>query len=56
VPLITSLRSSQNYVSAANEGTSIFEMPRSRVSKDVEQWRALCYWAEGRVLQKKGSA
>ncbi len=53
VPLITSLRSSQNYVAAANEGTSIFEMTPSKVAKDVEQWRALCYWAEGRVLKKK---
>lgn len=53
VPLITSIRNSQNYVNAANEGTSIFEMPHSRVAKDLIQWRALCYWAEGRLLKKK---
>ncbi len=53
VPIVTSLRNSQNYVNAANEGTSIFEMPKHKVSRDVEQWRGLCYWAEGKLLKKK---
>lgn len=55
-PIITSLRNSQNYVTAANEGLSLFEMPSHKVSKDVEQWRALRYWAEGKLLKKKISA
>ena len=55
VPLITSLRSSQNYVRAAGDSTSIFEMPPNKVSRDIEQWRALCYWAEGKLLRKKVS-
>ncbi len=53
VPIVTSLRNSQNYVTAANEGTSIFEMPENTVHKDLQQWRALCYWAEGKLLKKR---
>lgn len=52
-PLITSLRNSQNYVNAANAGSSIFEMPNHKVATDLKQWRALCYWAEGKLLKKK---
>lgn len=52
-PVITSLRNSQNYVTAANEGSSIFEMSTGKAAKDLEQWRALCYWAEGRLLKKR---
>ena len=47
-PIVTSLRNSQNYVTAANEGLSIFEMPRSKVAVDLEQWVPLRYWAEGK--------
>ena len=47
-PIISSLRNSQNYVNAANEGISIFEMPRSKVSVDLEQWTPIRYWAEGK--------
>ncbi len=53
VPIVTSLRSSQNYVTAANEGLSLFDMPHNRVATDLEQWRALQYWAEGKLLKKK---
>lgn len=52
-PIITSLRNSQNYVSAAETGLSIFEMPHRRVATDREQWKPLSYWAEGRLLKKK---
>jgi len=55
-PIITSLRNSQNYVSAADSGLSIFEMPHRRVVTDREQWKPLTYWAEGRLLRKKISA
>lgn len=48
-PIITALRNSQNYVNAANAGLSIFEMPRSKVAVDLEQWVPLRYWAEGKI-------
>lgn len=52
-PIVASLRNSQNYVAAANAGKSIFDMPKAQVAKDVEQWRGLNYWAEGKVLKKR---
>lgn len=55
-PIVTSLRNSQNYVNAANAGLSIFEMPHGKVALDKEQWKALNYWAEGRLLRKKVSS
>ncbi len=55
-PIVTSLRNSQNYVNAAEVGSSIFEMPSQRFMTDREQWRSLSYWAEGKLLRRKGSA
>jgi len=26
------------------------------VAKDVEQWKGLCYWAEGKLLKKRVKA
>jgi chromosome partitioning protein len=52
-PVVASLRNSQNYVSAAEAGLSIFEMPSQLMHVDKEQWRSLNYWAEGKILQKK---
>ena len=52
-PVITSLRTSQNYVVAAEAGLSIFEMPQSKVAIDKEQWKPLSYWAEGKLLRKR---
>jgi ATPases involved in chromosome partitioning len=52
-PVITSLRTSQNYVIAAEAGLSIFEMPQSKVTIDKEQWKPLSYWAEGKLLRKR---
>lgn len=52
-PIITNLRTSQNYVVAAEAGLSIFEMPQSKVAIDKEQWKPLNYWAEGKLLRKR---
>ena len=54
-PVVASLRDSQNYVSAAKAGLSIFEMQSQQIRVDKEQWRSLYYWAEGKILQKKKS-
>ena len=55
-PIISSLRSSQNYVSAAEKGLSIFELPNHQTRIDREQWRSLNYWAEGKLLKKKSNS
>jgi chromosome partitioning protein len=47
IPFVTSLRETQNYVRAADQGIGIFEMIPSMVGQDVEQWRPLINWIEG---------
>jgi chromosome partitioning protein len=49
LPVVAHLRDTQNYVQAAAHGMSIFELPPSRVEKDVEQWRPLLDWISHRV-------
>lgn len=44
IPFIAVLRESQNYIRAVDEGSSIFEAPRSRVEDDVAQWRPIIKW------------
>ncbi len=44
IPFITSLRDSQNYIRAADEGIGIFEMAPSLVARDREQWEPLIKW------------
>jgi len=46
LPIVTYLRSTQNYVNVAAGGQSIFDPPRSRSKKDLEQWEALVRWVE----------
>lgn len=44
LPVVAHLRDTQNYVQAAAHGLSIFELPASRVEKDIEQWQPLLDW------------
>jgi chromosome partitioning protein len=43
-PVLTVLRSSQNYVHAAERGLSIFEFARALTITDREQWTPLMRW------------
>jgi len=43
-PYVTNLRDTQVYVHAARDGLTVFDMPRSRVEQDWEQWRTLTRW------------
>ena len=43
-PFVTNLRDTQVYVHAARDGLSVFDMPRSRVEQDWDQWRTLTRW------------
>ena len=49
LPVVAHLRDTQNYVQAAAHGMSIFELPASRVEKDIEQWRPLLDWVQQTV-------
>ena len=44
LPVLTHLRDTQNYVTAAFEGKSIFDMAPSTVAQDVEQWQPIIDW------------
>lgn len=45
-PVLAYLRNSQVYVTAAEQGLSIFDMRPTLVSQDIEQWAALLDWLE----------
>jgi len=47
IPLISSLRDTQNYIRAAEGGFGVFELPPYQAEKDIEQWRPLINWIEG---------
>ncbi len=44
LPVLTHLRDTQNYVTAAFEGKSIFEMAPSTVAQDLAQWQPILKW------------
>jgi chromosome partitioning protein len=46
IPLLASLRSTQNYVNVAAAGQTIFDPPHARNRRDVEQWAGLLKWVE----------
>lgn len=46
MPLVASIRDTQNYIRAMDRGVSIFDLPPSRVAKDREQWQPLLDWLQ----------
>lgn len=48
IPLVATLRDTQNYVRAAQSGTGIHEMPGWPVGKDLEDWEELGVWLDSR--------
>ena len=46
LPVLTHLRDTQNYVTAAFEGKSIFDMAPSSVAQDIAQWQPIVKWLE----------
>ena len=52
IPIVTTLRDSQNYVRAAESGVGIFEMKPYVVREDWDQWQPLIGW----LAQKAGIA
>jgi len=43
-PIVAYLRNTQNYINAAAAGMTIFDPPRARHKKDLEQWDSLLRW------------
>ena len=48
IPLIATLRDTQNYVRCAESGVGIHELPRWQVRQDLEAWEGLIHWLERR--------
>lgn len=46
VPMLTSLRDTQNYVHLAAQGLTLFDVAPGRVEKDLEQWQPICRWLD----------
>lgn len=46
IPLVATLRDSQNYARSAESGLGIHEMPNWQVREDLESWRSLMEWLE----------
>ncbi len=47
IPIVATIRDSQNYVRAAELGIGIHEMKNYVAQDDVEQWKPLVEWLEG---------
>jgi chromosome partitioning protein len=48
IPVVATLRDSQNYIRAAETGTGLFEMKPNLVCEDLEQWLPLIGWLSQR--------
>ncbi len=44
IPFIATLRDTQNYIHAEEQGLGIFELTPSLVAQDIEQWQPLLKW------------
>ena len=54
IPVIATIRDSQNYVRAAEQGVGIHEMKPYTVKEDLAQWESLLAWIEPeRVLAEQ---
>lgn len=48
IPFVATLRDTQNYVHAAEQGLGLFEMQPSKVEKDLLSWQPLIDWLEAK--------
>jgi chromosome partitioning protein len=59
IPIVTTLRDSQNYVRGAELGLGLHEMKHYQVSEDLETWEPLLAWINqpsGRVVEAPAAA
>lgn len=58
IPLIATLRDSQNYVRSAEIGMGVCEMPRWQVQQDLPQWQEILSWlsAQRRATASQAAA
>lgn len=46
LPVLATLRPTQNYVYLAARGLTIFDVAPGRVQRDLAQWQGICQWLE----------
>ena len=46
LPMLGFLRDTQNYVHMAARGLTLWDLPPSRVARDLEQWRPITQWLD----------
>lgn len=46
LPIVGYLRNTQNYVNVAAAGATVFDPPRAKHRKDIDQWASLIEWIE----------
>ena len=46
LPVIGTLRSTQNYIHLAARGLTLFDVAPGRVERDLEQWHEICRWLD----------
>lgn len=46
LPVLGTLRNTQNYLHLAAHGLTIFDVAPARVAKDLEQWQPICEWLD----------
>ncbi len=56
IPVIATLRDSQNYVRAAEQGVGLHEMKRSQVEQDLEDWQPMLGWLQAKETSDTGSS
>jgi chromosome partitioning protein len=56
IPLIATLRDTQNYVRSAETGVGVCEMPRWQVQHDLEHWQQLAAWLAARRRETRSAA
>jgi chromosome partitioning protein len=47
LPVLGYLRDTQNYVQLAAHGLTLWDVAKSRVEKDLEQWQPIIEWTNG---------
>jgi chromosome partitioning protein len=53
IPIVASLRDSQNYIRAAETGLGIHEMKDHQVHEDTQAWESLTAWLESTAAPQK---
>jgi chromosome partitioning protein len=55
VPVVATLRDSQNYLRSAEQGLGIHEMKRYLVAEDLQQWESMIEWLEAGRTEQPGT-